>query len=169
MPLPPLSARSKHAPVATPHLPKWSILCWAHRRRRSANSSEWQRASVNDQRRGAVVRDFVAGSLATPTVQAVLGLGSPQAVHRLRSRGKIIGAAVGNQTWFPAWQFDGDRVRPDMARILEVVRPFTADPLALDRVMRLARDDLDGLSIAAALLRPDLAERSWRLLAAVGA
>ncbi len=126
-------------------------------------------ASVNDQRRGAVVRDFVAGSLATPTVQAVLGLGSPQAVHRLRSRGKIIGAAVGNQTWFPAWQFDGDRVRPDMARILEVVRPFTADPLAVDRVMRLARDDFDGLSIAAALLRPDLAERAWRLLAAVGA
>jgi hypothetical protein len=125
--------------------------------------------SVNDQRRGAVVRDFVEGSLPTPNVQAVLGLGSPQAVHRLRSRGKIIGAAVGNQTWFPAWQFDGDRVRPDMPRILEVVRPFTADPLAVDRVMRLARDDLDGLSIAAALRRPDLAEGAWRLLAAVGA
>ena len=126
-------------------------------------------ASVNAQRRGAVVRDFVDGSLATSKVQAVLSLGSPQAVHRLRSRGKIIGMAVGNQTFFPAWQFDEDRVRPDLARILGVVTRFSTDPLAVDRVMRLARDEFDGLSIAEALRRPDLAEGAWRLLAAVGA
>lgn len=126
-------------------------------------------ANLNNQRRGAVVRDFVDGSLPTPRVQGLLGLGSPQAVHRLRSRGKLIGAAVGNQTWFPSWQFDSDRLRSDLSQVLELVRRFTADPFAIDRVMRLAHDDLDGLSIAEALRRPASAETAWRLLAAVGA
>jgi hypothetical protein len=115
------------------------------------------------------VRDFVEGALPTPKVQALLGLGSPQAVHRLRSRGRIVGAAVGNQTWFPAWQFDTDRVRSDLPRILETTRDFSTDPFAIDRVMRLAQDDFEGLSIAEALRRPTLAERAWQLLAAVGA
>lgn len=126
-------------------------------------------ATVNDQRRGVVVRDFVEGSLPTPKVQALLGLGSPQAVHRLRSRGKLIGAAVGNQTWFPAWQFESDHIWPDLPRVLESVGHFSGDPLAADRIMRLAQDDLDGLSIVEALRQPALAEEAWRLLAAVGA
>jgi hypothetical protein len=124
---------------------------------------------LNDRRRGVVVRDFVEGGLPTPKVQGLLGLGSPQAVHRLRSRGKLVGAAVGNQTWFPAWQFDSDRVRSDLPEILESVRHFTTDPFGIDRVMRLVHDDLDGLSIAEALRRPELSERAWQLLAAVGA
>ena len=105
--------------------------------------------SLNDERRGALVREFVEGSLPTPQVQARLGLKSPQAVHRLRSRGKLLGSAVGNQTWFPAWQFDDDRVRPDLPRILELLTQFTSDPLAADRIMRLRHDDLGGASIAA--------------------
>ena len=126
-------------------------------------------ATLNDQRRAGVVRDFVDGAVPTPDVQALLGLGSPQAVHRLRSRGRLIGAAVGNQTWFPAWQFDADRIRPDLARILEIVARFTTDPYGIDRVLRLAQDELNGLSIADALRRPALADTAWRLLAATGA
>lgn len=126
-------------------------------------------AALNDRRRQAVVREFVEAALPTPKVQALLGLRSPQAVHRLRSRGKVVGAAVGNQTWFPAWQFDRDRIRPDLGRILELLSGFTTDAFAVDRVMRLARDDLDGLSLAAGLRRPSLQDAAWRLLAAVGA
>ncbi len=126
-------------------------------------------ATLNNQRRAGVVRDFIDGSLPTPEVQTLLGLRSPQAVHRLRSRGRLIGEAVGNQTWFPTWQFDADRIRPDLIRILEIVVCFTSDPLAVDRVMRLAQEDLDGLSIADALRRPTLADTAWRLLAALGA
>lgn len=124
---------------------------------------------LNEQRRSAVVRSFVEGALSTPKVQAILLLRSPQAVHRLRSRGKLIGAAVGNQTWFPAWQFDVDRVRPDLPQILELLATFTTDSLAGDRVMRLTHDELGGLSIAEALRRPKWAETAWRILAAVGA
>src|ERR1700751_1361992 len=125
--------------------------------------------SLNDERRGALVREFVEGSLPTPKGQERLGLPSTQAVHRLRSRGKLLGCAVGNQTWFPAWQFDADRVRPDLPRILELLTDFTSDPLAADRVMRLRHDDLGGASIAAALSRPKTADTAWRMLAAVGA
>ena len=125
--------------------------------------------SLNDERRGALVREFVEGSLPTPKVQQRLALHSPQAVHRLRSRGKLLGSAVGNQTWFPAWQFDGDRLRTDLPQILELLARFTSDPLAADRIMRLTHEELGGSSIAEALRRPKSADTAWRMLAAVGA
>jgi hypothetical protein len=125
--------------------------------------------SLNEERRGAVVHEFVDGSLPTPKVQQRLGLQSPQAVHRLRTRGKLLGSAVGNQTWFPAWQFDSDRLRTDLPKILDLLATFTSDPLAADRIMRLTHDDLGGSSIAEALRRPKTADTAWQILAAVGA
>ena len=96
-------------------------------------------------------------------------LRTPQAVHRLRSRGKLIGSAVGNQTWFPAWQFDGGRMRPDLPRILELLARFTSDPLAADRIMRLKHDELGDTSIAEALRNPKTTETAWRMLTSLGA
>ncbi|MCV7086953.1 hypothetical protein [Mycolicibacter hiberniae] len=125
--------------------------------------------ALNDQRRAAVIDDFVAGALPTPKVQELLRLGTPQAVHRLRSRGKLIGAAVGNQTWFPAWQFDGARPRTDLPQILELLGRFTTDPLAADRIMRLTHDELGGISIAEALRNPETAPAAGRLLTSLGA
>lgn len=116
-----------------------------------------------------VIDDFVAGALPTPKVQELLRLGTPQAVHRLRSRGKLIGAAVGNQTWFPAWQFDGARPRTDLPQILELLGRFTTDPLAADRIMRLTHDELGGISIAEALRNPETAPAAGRLLTSLGA
>ena len=124
---------------------------------------------LNDERRTNLVRDFVEGALPTPKVRALLGLASPQAVHRLRSRGKLLGAAVGNQTWFPAWQFDDDRLRTDLPRILELLARFTSDPLAADRIMRITHDELGGISIAEALRRAKTADTGWRMLASIGA
>lgn len=126
-------------------------------------------SALNNQRQGAVVKEFVEGALPTPKVQALLGLGTPQAVHRLRTRGKLLGAAVGNRTWFPAWQFDDDRVRPDLPEILELLARFTSDPLTADRIMRLTHDELAGASIADALRRPEMTDAGWRMLAALGA
>jgi hypothetical protein len=124
---------------------------------------------LNEQRRGALVQDFVAGSMPTPDVQGLLRLRTPQAVHRLRTRGKLLGTAVGNQTWFPAWQFDDDRLRTDLPRILELLARFTSDPLAADRIMRIKHDELGSKSIAEALRKPRTAETAWRMLTAVGA
>ena len=124
---------------------------------------------LNTQRRTALVQDFVDGSMPTPDVQALLGLRTPQAVHRLRTRGKLLGAAVGNRTWFPAWQFDDERLRPDLPRILELLARFTSDPLAADRIMRLKHDELGGISIAEALRNAQTVETAWRMLTSVGA
>lgn len=123
---------------------------------------------LNNERRGALVQDFVEGSLPTPDVQAVLGLNSPQAVHRQRTRGKLLGAPVGNQTWFPAWQFDEDRLRSDLPRILELLTRFTKDPLVADRIMRLKHDELGEKSIAQALRDSETVDTAWRMLASVG-
>ena len=124
---------------------------------------------LNDQRRTALVQGFLEGAIPTPKVQSLLKLRSPQAVHRLRSRGKVIGRAVGNQTWFPAWQFEGDCLRPELPRILELLARFTSDPVAADRIMRIQHDELGGLSIATALDRAETADTAWQMLAAIGA
>jgi hypothetical protein len=124
---------------------------------------------LNDHRRAAIVEDFVDGSIRTSEVQGLLKLRTPQAVHRLRSRGKLIGSAVGNQTWFPAWQFDGGRVRADLPRILELLARFTSDPLAADRIMRLKQDELGDISITEALRKPRTAEIALRMLNSLGA
>ena len=124
--------------------------------------------AVNRQRRAEVRRQFVDAALATADVQRLLGLGTPQAVHRLRSRGKVIGRQIGNATWFPAWQFrDGER-RDDLDEILAALRAFTADTVAADRVMRLQRDELGGRSIAESLDRPRSGARAWAILRALG-
>jgi hypothetical protein len=125
--------------------------------------------TLSDQRRAALVQDFVDGAMRTPEVQTLLKLRTPQAVHRLRSRGKLIGSAVGNQTWFPAWQFDGGRMHTDLPRILELLARFTSDPLAADRIMRLKHDELGNTSIAEALRKPKTAEIAWRMLTSLGA
>lgn len=125
--------------------------------------------TLNEQRRAVLVTDFVDGALSTAQVQSRLGYASPQAVHRLRTRGRLIGAAVGNRTWFPGWQFDGGRVRAELPRILELLARYTDDPVAADRIMRLQRDDLGGTSIADALDHPATAAAAWRALATLGA
>lgn len=124
---------------------------------------------LNRQRRDATVHDFTTDALPTSRAQALLRLGTPQAVHGLRSRGKLLGSTVGNQTWFPAWQFDTDRLRPDLPRILALLDRFTSDPYAADRIMRLTREELGGESIAEALRETKNAGTAWRILAAVGA
>ncbi len=125
--------------------------------------------SINERRRAALTSDFVDGALPTSEVQHLLRFASPQAVHRLRSRGRLLGAPVGNQTWFPAWQFDDDRLRTDLAQILELLIRFTSDPVAADRIMRMTRDDLGGSSITEALREPATADAAWRILSSLGA
>jgi hypothetical protein len=125
--------------------------------------------TLSDQRRATLVEDFVDGSMRTPDVQTLLKLRTPQAVHRLRSRGKLIGSAVGNQTWFPAWQFDGGRMRQDLPRILELLARFTSDPLAADRIMRLKHDELGDISLVEAMRNPKTADTAWRMLTSLGA
>ena len=124
---------------------------------------------INSTRRRNAIDEFRAGSFATSQVQKLLGLGTPQAVHRLRSRGKLIGLQSGNATWFPSWQFWGGQVREDLPRVLAVLRGFTNDPIACDRAMRIVRGDLGGRSISEAIDDPRWAGAAWETLAELAA
>jgi hypothetical protein len=124
---------------------------------------------LNDARNAVLIDEFRDGALPTPDVQELLRVRTPQAVHQLRSRGKLLGDTVGNRTWFPAWQFNAGRIRPDLPQILELLTRFTSDPIAADRIMRITHDELGGVSIAEALRRKKTAETAWRMLAALGA
>ncbi len=121
-------------------------------------------SEVNSTRRRNAVAELRAASLNTSEVQRFLGLGTPQAVHRMRSRGKLIGLQSGNATWFPTWQFSGGQLREDLPRILELLRRFTTDPVASDRAMRIEREDLGDRSIADALDDPAWSDAAWETL-----
>jgi hypothetical protein len=123
---------------------------------------------LNEQRIVDAIASFKESALPTATVQRMLGLGTPQAVHRLHGRGRIIGLQLGNGTWFPAWLFDDGRLRPDLPRLLGQLRELTTDVLAIDRVMRLERDELGGNSIATALDLPDQSRVAWVILQQLG-
>lgn len=124
--------------------------------------------ALDRERRADARARFCEGAMTTAQVQAELGLGTPQAVHRLRSRGRLIGLPIGNATWFPAWQLRGGALRPDLPELLALLGAFTSDPIAADRVMRLQRDELGGRSLAEALDRPRLAGRARALLESLG-
>lgn len=125
-------------------------------------------AALNRQRRDDARARFLEGCLPTSDVQRLLDLRTPQAVHRLRSRGKLIGRQIGNATWFPAWQFrDGER-RADLDEVLAALERFTSDAIAVDRIMRLQRDELGGQSIAEALDRPRKRAVAWAILESLG-
>jgi hypothetical protein len=124
---------------------------------------------LNNDRRDGLMGGFRAGAIPTREVQSRLGYETPQAVHELRRRGKVLGVTVGNNTWFPAWQFEDGRLRSDLPAILKLLARFTTDPVVADRIMRIKRDDLGGASMSEALRRKKTADTAWQLLASVGA
>jgi hypothetical protein len=124
---------------------------------------------LNNERRDGLMGGFRAGAIPTREVQSRLGYETPQAVHELRRRGKVLGVTVGNNTWFPAWQFEDGRLRSDLPAILKLLAQFTTDAVVADRIMRIKRDDLGGTSMSDALRRKKTADTAWRLLASVGA
>ncbi len=135
-------------------------------------AGEYERVAareISDSRRRDALEEFLTSALPTSAVQELLRLGTPQAVHRMRSRSRLIGLQLGNHTWFPAWQFSGGDLRPDLPLILQRLAAFTTDPVAADRVMRLVRDDLGGISIVSALDRPEVAGAAWSALAELAA
>jgi hypothetical protein len=123
---------------------------------------------LNDVRLAAAHEEFRAGSLTADEVRRRLGVRSRQAVHALRDRGRLMGRTFGNQTWFPAWQLDGSGLRADLAALLGALRRFSDDAVAADRIMRLPRPELDGLSLAEALDEPGRRDLAWALLGRLG-
>ncbi len=82
------------------------------------------------------------GMLNTQEVASILDI-SPQAIHKRRRTGKLIGIAQGlNQYSFPAWQFEGNRTVAGVETILAVLSEH--DPLMQVVFMLNPNDRLDG-------------------------
>lgn len=125
-------------------------------------------ARLNDVRLAAAHDEFRSGSLTADEVRRRLGVRSRQAVHALRDRGRLMARTFGNQTWFPAWQLDGPGLRPALPALLAALRRFSDDAVAADRIMRLPRPELDGISLAEALDDPARRDVAWALLGRLG-
>lgn len=127
-----------------------------------------QAKAINEQRRDDAHKLFLEGAFSTSEVQQLLKLGTSQAVHRLRSRGKLIGRQIGNATWFPAWQFRNGERRSDLDDLITKLGAFTSDAIAADRIMRLEREELGGQCIAQALDRPRKRATALAILESLG-
>jgi DNA invertase Pin-like site-specific DNA recombinase len=75
---------------------------------------------------------------------------------------------IGTTTWYPRWQFTPSGTRPDLKRLLSALADARSDPIVADRVMRLSREDLDGLSLAEALDDRAHSDAAWRILSSMG-
>lgn len=76
---------------------------------------------INRARQGQLSAAFVADSLATDEVRALLGGISRQAVSERVRSGRLLGARLGGTLRMPAWQFGPDGVVPGLAAVLAVL------------------------------------------------
>jgi hypothetical protein len=68
-----------------------------------------------------------------------------------------------------AWQFGPAGLRDDLRRILAALRLYVdEDAVAADRVMRLQREELGGMSLVDALGSRQGAADAWQILGALG-
>jgi hypothetical protein len=125
-------------------------------------------ARVGQNRRLSALNAFKAEALTTAAVAEHLGVATPQAVHQMRGRGKLLGRTIGNVTYHPAWQFTDAGLRVELGEILRAITAFTTDAVAADRIMRLPREELHGRCVAEALDDPEQADDAWRILHRLG-
>ena len=122
---------------------------------------------INEARRSQALEEFVAGALSTTSVVELLpSISTPQGVHRLGDRGRLLRRTVGRVTYWPAWQFGDEGLRRDLPQLLALLWEYVDDDaVAADRVMRWPREELGGRSIAGCL---DDDPGAWRALRALG-
>lgn len=126
--------------------------------------------AVNEERRRVAIDDFISASLRSSEVIARLpGVTTRQAVSKMRQAKTLVGRKIGRDTYFPAWQFGPAGFRDDLPRVLAALRLFVDDDaVAADRVMRLQREELGGLSLVDALGSLRASSDAWQILGALG-
>lgn len=66
--------------------------------------------------------EFIAHSRTAEQVAAHLGVNSRQAVAQRRQRGTLLGAVIGNQTYYPDWQFGPEGLLEGLPELLALLR-----------------------------------------------
>lgn len=117
---------------------------------------------INGARQRELTAAFVAGSLSTDEVRALLGGISRQAVSERVRAGRLLGARLGGTLRMPAWQFTADGVAPGLARVLSVLAS-RGSAVAAEAWMRTPIADEGGRSAADLLIDGEL-ERALHYL-----
>jgi hypothetical protein len=71
----------------------------------------------------ATLETAVGGYVGVTEAAKVLGVNSRQAVHQRIARGTLLAMDTAGQTVIPTFQFDDDRVRPEIARAAKLLAP----------------------------------------------
>lgn len=115
---------------------------------------------INRARVQAGRAEFVAHAWPTEKVAEHLGVRSRQAVAQRRQRGTLLGARLGTQTYYPAWQFGPDGLADSLGRLLELLRENgLADARVADDVLRMKHSELRGKRLLDSWRKGD-----WRTL-----
>lgn len=127
--------------------------------------------ALNAERLRGAWEEFAASALRTgEVIDRLPGVTSRQRLHQMRASGALVGVVSGRETLYPEWQLGPTGLRVDLKRILMALTAFTTDVVAFDRIMRLPRPELGGLSLDATLDGTDRgrAQAAWSVLDALG-
>lgn len=75
---------------------------------------------------------------------------------------------VGGRRLYPAWVLSQGRLRTDLEPLVQALRHYTSDAIAVDRVMRLPREELGGRRLIDAIDDPDASPTAWTILDSLG-
>lgn len=115
---------------------------------------------INRPRVLAAREAFIADSWTSAQVAEHLGVRSRQAVAQRRQRGTLLGANVGTQTYYPAWQFSAEGLADGLGRLLDLLRESGLDDARVaDDVLRTKHSELKGKRLVDVWRRGD-----WRTL-----
>lgn len=100
---------------------------------------------INRARVQADRAEFLAHSWPTDRVAQHLGVTSRQAVAQRRQRGGLLGARIGNQTYYPDWQFGPAGLAEGLDDLLSLLRDAgVEDCREADDVLRMQHSELGG-------------------------
>ncbi|MGH3743609.1 MAG: hypothetical protein ACRDTP_01980 [Mycobacteriales bacterium] len=119
------------------------------------------KAVVVEINRARVLADraeFVTRAWTTEKVAEHLGVRSRQAVAQRRQRGRLLGARIGAQTYYPSWQFGPEGLADGLGRLLDLLRESgIEDCREADNTLRMSHSELGGQSLLDVWLRDDWA------------
>jgi hypothetical protein len=85
----------------------------------------------------------VGGHLTVADTVALLGV-SRQAIHQRIARGSLVAMDVAGQTLLPPYQFDGDRVRPEVGRAARLLAPAELSDVSVVSWFATGQPELEG-------------------------
>jgi hypothetical protein len=103
---------------------------------------------INRTRVQQAQRDFVAHAWSAERVAEHLGVHSRQAVAQRRARGTLLGARVGQSTYYPAWQFGPEGLAAGFDRIRTLLgEAGLLDARTADDALRMPHSELGGRTL----------------------